>query len=180
MEQCCPSCGKQYEGKGGPGGRLPLIFPCLCRFCKACALQEEEAAQQQQPAAAPAAKEKGKKKKNQNPTPCLNCKTPCTIPVRDLLLDEALLKEIVGACGGKAAPVCDVCEEEQATRHCGDCKNIRFFCDDCFAHAHRSATKQGHVSTPIQDYLASSASASGGGSAASKSMCKIHTDEALK
>ena len=47
MEQCCPSCGERYEGKGGPGGRLPVIFPCLCRFCKACALKEETAARQQ-------------------------------------------------------------------------------------------------------------------------------------
>eukprot|EP00729_Bicosta_minor_P010282 gene10282-biopygen324 len=181
MEQCCPSCSKPYEGIGGPGGRLPVIFPCLCRFCKVCALKAEEEAQQQ-PAAAKKGKGKGKGKGDkQKPTPCLNCKTPCAIPVSNLLLDEALLKEVAGAIGGKVAPLCDVCDEEEATKHCSDCKNIRFFCDDCFAHAHRSAKNKGHTPTPIQDYLATSASAlSGGGSAAPKMMCKIHTDEALK
>eukprot|EP00729_Bicosta_minor_P032599 gene32599-biopygen28400 len=182
MEQCCPSCGERYEGKGGPGGRLPVIFPCMCKFCKVCALKAEVEAQQQQPAAAASGK-KGKKKKKegeQKPTPCLNCKTPCAIPVNNLFLDEALLNGLVGTAGGRAAPVCDVCEEEQAAEHCGDCKNVQFFCDHCFTSAHRSATKQGHLSTPIQDYLASSASASGGGSAAPKMMCSIHTDEVLK
>eukprot|EP00729_Bicosta_minor_P019170 gene19170-biopygen29354 len=179
MEQCCPSCGKQYEGKGGPGGRLPVIFPCLCRFCKVCALKEEAAAQQQ-PVRTKKGKGKGKGDK-QKPTPCLNCKTPCAIPVSNLLLDEALLNEIAGAVGGKVAPVCDVCDEEEATKHCGDCKKNQFFCDHCFAHVHRSAKNQGHTPTPIQDHLAStaSASASGGGSAAPK-MCSIHTDEVLK
>eukprot|EP00729_Bicosta_minor_P008247 gene8247-biopygen25007 len=183
MEQCCPSCGKQYEGEGGPGGRLPVIFPCLCKFCKACALQEEEAAQQQQqPAAAKKGKGKKKKKKKgdeQKPTPCLNCKMPCAIPVSNLTLDEALLNVIAGA-GSKTAPVCDVCDEEKATKHCGDCKKNQFFCDDCFTPAHRSAKNKGHTPTPIQKYLASRASASGGGSGAPKMMCSIHTDEALK
>eukprot|EP00729_Bicosta_minor_P033087 gene33087-biopygen9840 len=184
MEQCCPSCGKRYEGKGGPGGRLPVIFPCMCRFCKVCALKEEAAAQQQQQQ--PAAKKgKGKKKKKkkegeQKPTPCLNCKTPCVIPVSNLLLDEALLNEIAGAVGSKAAPVCDVCDEEEATKHCGDCKKFQFFCDHCFTSAHRSGKNKGHTPTPIQDHLASSATASGGASDAPTMMCKIHTDEALK
>eukprot|EP00729_Bicosta_minor_P032796 gene32796-biopygen13656 len=181
MEQCCPSCGERYEGKGGPGGRLPVIFPCLCRFCKVCALKEEVAAQQQQPAAAALGKGKKKKKKKkkegeQKPTPCLNCKTPCAIPVSNLLLDDALLNELARA-GSKAAPVCDVCDEEDATKHCGDCKKFQFFCDDCYTTAHRSAKNKGHTPTPIQDYLASSASAPGGASVASKMMCSIHTDE---
>eukprot|EP00729_Bicosta_minor_P032610 gene32610-biopygen31441 len=183
MEQCCPSCGKRYEGKGGAGGRLPVIFPCMCRFCKVCALKEEAAAQQQQQQ--PAAKKgKGKKKKKkkageQKPTPCLNCKTPCAIPVNDLQLDDALLNELAGA-GSKAVPVCDVCDEEDATKHCGDCKKNQFFCDHCFAHVHRSAKSQGHTPTPVQDYLAASPSASGGAPAACKMMCKIHTDKPLE
>eukprot|EP00729_Bicosta_minor_P032810 gene32810-biopygen31607 len=178
MEQCCPSCGERYEGKGAPGGRLPVIFPCLCRFCKVCALEAEVAAQQQQPAAAGKGKKK-KKEDEQKPTPCLNCKTPCAIPVKDLQLDDALLNELAGA-GSKAAPVCDVCDEEDATKHCGDCKKNQFFCDDCFTSAHRSAKNKGHIPTPIHEYLASSASAPGGASAASKMMCSIHTDEVLK
>eukprot|EP00729_Bicosta_minor_P032689 gene32689-biopygen25521 len=185
MEQCCPSCGERYEGKGGPGGRLPVIFPCLCKFCKVCALKEETAAQQQQPqrpAAAKKGKGNGKKKMKegeQKPTPCLSCKTPCAIPVNDLQLDDALLNALAGA-GSKAAPVCDVCDEEEATKHCGDCKKNQFFCDHCFTSAHRSAKQKGHTPTPIQDHLASSATASGGGSVAPKMMCSIHTDEALK
>eukprot|EP00729_Bicosta_minor_P016936 gene16936-biopygen29287 len=181
MEHCCPSCGKQYEGKGGPGGRLPVIFPCMCRFCKVCALKVEAEAQQQQPATAGKGKKKKKKKEGeQKPTPCLNCKTPCAIPVSNLLLDEALLNEIAGAVGGKAAPVCDVCDEGEATKHCGDCKKNQFFCDHCFAHVHRSAKNQGHTPTPVQDYLAASPSASGGTPAACKMMCKIHTDKPLE
>eukprot|EP00729_Bicosta_minor_P033039 gene33039-biopygen18629 len=183
MEQCCPSCGEQYEGKVGPGGRLTVIFPCLCRFCKACALQEEEAAQQQQPAAAKKGERKKKKKKKegeQQPTPCLNCKTPCAIPVTDLQLDDALVNKLASA-GSKVTPVCDVCDQQHATKHCGDCKKIQFFCDHCFTSAHSFAKNQGHTPTPIQDYLASSASAlSGGRSAAPKMMCGIHADEALK
>eukprot|EP00729_Bicosta_minor_P002777 gene2777-biopygen25830 len=185
MEQCCPSCGGRYEGKGGPGGRLPVIFPCLCKFCKVCALQKEEEAQQQPPPPPPAKKGKGKGKKKKKgdepkPTPCLNCKTPCSIPVRNLLLDEALLNTLASA-GSKDTPICDVCDQQQTTKHCGDCKKNQFFCDRCFTFAHSFAKNKGHTQIPIQDYLASSASAhSGGGSAASKSMCKIHTDEALK
>eukprot|EP00729_Bicosta_minor_P032665 gene32665-biopygen8676 len=183
MEQCCPSCSKRYEGKGGPGGRLPVIFPCLCKFCKACALKEEAAAQQQQPQpAAKKGKGKGKKKKKgdeQKPTPCLNCKTPCAIPVNDLQLDDVLLNKLARA-GSKVAPICDVCDQQQATKHCGDCKKNQFFCDHCFTFAHSFANNQGHTPTPIQDYLASSASASGGRSAAPNMMCSIHADEALK
>eukprot|EP00729_Bicosta_minor_P008738 gene8738-biopygen15012 len=177
MEQCCPSCGERYEGKCAPGGRLPVIFPCLCRFCKVCALKTEVEAQQQQPAAAGKGKKK-KKEDEQKPTPCLNCKTPCAISVSNLLLDDALLNELAGA-GSKVAPVCDVCDEEDATKHCDDCKKNQSFCDHCFTSAHRSAKNKGHTPTPIQDYLASSASASVGVSAAPKIMCKIHTDKAL-
>eukprot|EP00729_Bicosta_minor_P032958 gene32958-biopygen1915 len=181
MEQCCPSCGERYEGKGGPGGRLPVIFPCLCKFCKVCALKAEAAVQQQQPPPpAKKGKGKGKKKKKgdeQKPTPCLNCKTPCAIPVSNLLLNEALLNELASA-GSKVAPICDVCDQQQATKHCGDCKKIQFFCDHCFTSAHSFAKKQGHTPTPIQDHLATSASAlSGGAPAASTMMCKIHTDK---
>eukprot|EP00729_Bicosta_minor_P032589 gene32589-biopygen23372 len=171
------------KGKAGAGGRLPVIFPCLCKFCKVCALKAEAAAQQQQPQpAAKKGKGKGKKKKKgdeQKPTPCLNCKTPCNIPVNDLLLDEALLNKLAGG-GSTAAPLCDVCDEQQATKHCGDCKKIQLFCDDCFAHAHRSAKNQEHTPTPIHDHLASSATASGGAPAASKMMCSIHTDKPLE
>ena len=49
----CPSCEKKYAGvvgdeNDGGGSRLPVILPCLCVFCKACALAEEAKAQQQE------------------------------------------------------------------------------------------------------------------------------------
>lgn len=47
----CPSCSKKYAGFGGEDALKPVILPCLCRFCKGCALAEEAKAQQQQPAA---------------------------------------------------------------------------------------------------------------------------------
>ena len=48
MERDCVNCGERYEGKGGPSGRLPVVFPCLCKVCKVCALKHEAEAQQQQ------------------------------------------------------------------------------------------------------------------------------------
>eukprot|EP00729_Bicosta_minor_P004234 gene4234-biopygen17831 len=183
--QCCPSCSERYEGKSGPGGRLPVIFPCLCRICKVCGLKEEAAAQQQQPEAAAAKKGKGRKKKKgyePKPTPCLHCKTPCNIPVSELLLDEALLSEIAGATNEKDVPLCDACGEEQATKNCGYCRvDHQLFCDDCFTAMHSTAKKKDHTPTPVQDYLSSSAPiASRGAPAAPTMMCKIHTDKPLE
>lgn len=82
--------------------------------------------------------------------------------LRHLQLDDALLNDLAGA-GSKAAPVCNVCDEGEATKHCGDCKKNQLFCDDCFTPADRSAKNQGHTPTPIHQYLASSASALSGG-----------------
>lgn len=58
----CPSCSKKYAGFGGDDARKPVVFTCLCVFCKGCALQEEANAQQQQPAAVSSGGKKGKKK----------------------------------------------------------------------------------------------------------------------
>lgn len=123
----CPSCSKKYAGFGGDDARKPVVFTCLCVFCKGCALQEEANAQQQQPAAVSSGGKKGKKKEKKGrkekaeytPTPCMSCSKPCTLPVSQLKLDVAAMKG-VGSKGGKQqreAPLCDACEDEQATRH---------------------------------------------------------------
>eukprot|EP00729_Bicosta_minor_P014622 gene14622-biopygen24147 len=204
----CPSCEKKYAGAVGgenDGGRLPVILPCLCVFCKACALAEEAKAQQREEKEA---EEKGGgrkkkkrkveiKKKEYMPTPCMKCQKPSTVPVADLKLDVVLMRQIASNSGGggggsakrKMAPQCDVCEEEDATKYCNDCSKNRLFCDSCFAHAHRSAKKKSHATIPIEEHLASGPAAhaacggGGGGGAANEppaTMCSIHPDEALK
>eukprot|EP00729_Bicosta_minor_P016416 gene16416-biopygen24187 len=232
----CPSCEKKYAGVvggDGAGSRLPVILPCLCVFCKACALAEEVKAQQQEE------KEKRKrngksnvtgsstsfhayrdahglygnaaihkplmilpieiKKKEYTPTPCMKCQKPSTIPVSDLKLHAALMRQIdsnSGSGGGgggsakrKKAPQCDVCEEEDATKYCNGCSKIKLFCDGCFTLVHKSAKKKSHHAIPIEEHLASgpaahAAGGGGGGCGAAKeppaTMCHIHTDEALK
>ena len=63
----CPSCEKKYAGVvggDGDGSRLPVILPCLCVFCKACALAEEAKAQQREEKEAEE-KGGGRQKKNE-------------------------------------------------------------------------------------------------------------------
>eukprot|EP00729_Bicosta_minor_P030939 gene30939-biopygen14705 len=211
----CPSCEKKYagavEGDGDDGGRLPVILPCLCVFCKACALAEEAKAQQQEEKeeeekGGGRQKKKRKveiKKKEYMPTPCMKCQKPSTVPVADLKLDVVLMRQIASNSGGggggsakrKKAPQCDVCEEEDATKYCGDCSKHKLFCDGCFAAVHKSAKKKSHAAIPIEEHLASGPAAhgagggaaaagggggGGGGGAEQPTMCHIHTDEALK
>eukprot|EP00729_Bicosta_minor_P003884 gene3884-biopygen17819 len=206
----CPSCEKKYAGAvggDGDGGRLPVILPCLCVFCKACALAEEAKAQQQEENEEKGGGRKKKKrkveikKKEYTPTPCMKCQKPSTVPVAELKLDAALMQQIASSGGGggggggsakrKKAPQCDVCEEEDATKYCNGCSKNKLFCDSCFAHAHRSAKKKSHHAIPIEEHLASGPAAhaaggscGGGGSGAAKeppaTMCSIHPDEALK
>eukprot|EP00729_Bicosta_minor_P014621 gene14621-biopygen24146 len=201
----CPSCEKKYAGAVGgenDGGRLPVILPCLCVFCKACALAEEAKAQQREEKEA---EEKGGgrqkkkrkveiKKKEYTPTPCMKCQKPSTVPVAELKLDVVLMRQIASNSGGggggsakrKNAPQCDVCEEEDATKYCGDCSKIRLFCDACFASMHKSAKKRSHTAIPIEAHLAAGGgSGSGGGATAAAAaeqqptMCHMHTDKAL-
>ena len=174
MEQrTCGYCSERFEGTGGPGGRLPVVFPCLCRVCKVCALKQEAEAQQQ-----PAAGGDGKEKKKG--TPCLICKALCDTPVSDLFLDVGLLKELDGA-HSTVVPTCDACDDAQATKHCGDCKKSKHFCDDCYTITHRSAKNQGHTAVPIQEHQASTtAGSASAGAAAAQLMCTVHTDEVLK
>eukprot|EP00729_Bicosta_minor_P032684 gene32684-biopygen22475 len=191
----CPSCEKKYAGVGGAvdDKRLPVILPCLCVFCKECALAEEAKAQQQVESGGQE-HEVQQKRKEYTPTPCMKCQKPSTVPVADLKLDAVLMRQIASSDGGgdgsaklKKAPQCDVCEEEDATTFCGDCSKNKLFCDGCFAAAHKPAKKRGHSAIPIEEHLASGPAAhagGGGGGGAAKeppaTMCSIHPDEALK
>eukprot|EP00729_Bicosta_minor_P014311 gene14311-biopygen31132 len=195
----CPSCEKKYAGVGGgvDDKRLPVILPCLCVFCKECALAEEAKAQQQVESEGQE-HEVQQKRKEYTPTPCMKCQKPSAVPVADLKLDAVLMRQIASSDGGddgssklKKAPQCDVCEEEDATKFCGDCTKIKLFCNGCFAAAHKPAKKRGHSAIPIEDHIAATpaahttggraaAAAAAGGGAEQPTMCHIHTDEALK
>eukprot|EP00729_Bicosta_minor_P002160 gene2160-biopygen10887 len=185
----CPSCSKKYAGFGGDDARKPVVFTCLCVFCKGCALQEEAKAQQQQPAAASSGGKKGEKKKKKGgkekaeytPTPCMSCSKPCTLPVSQLKLNVAAMKG-VGSGGGEnqqlGVPLCAMCACEQATTFCSDCATaMRFSCDGCHAMMHKFATKKDHASMPIQEHLAAAPDRATGG--APLPMCRIHADKAL-
>eukprot|EP00729_Bicosta_minor_P010042 gene10042-biopygen17958 len=188
----CPSCCKKYAGVSGEDARKPVVLTCLCSFCKGCALQEEAKAQQQQPPAEAAGgkKGKGKKKKKKGeeekeeyiPTPCMSCSKHCAVPVNELKLDMAAMKEVDGGGGRqhKAVPKCGICEDEQATKFCGDCAtNNRFTCDGCHAILHKFAKKKGHTSVPIQTHLASASLSAGSGAAALSEMCSVHIGHPL-
>ena len=82
-------CSKKYAGFGGEDALKPVIMPCLYRFCKGWALAEE--------AKAPAAR---------------LCKTPVT----HLLLDAVLMKRVDGGHAAVSVPLCDMCEEDEATK----------------------------------------------------------------
>eukprot|EP00729_Bicosta_minor_P032632 gene32632-biopygen13541 len=196
----CPSCSKKYAGFGGEDAKKPVVYTCLCVFCKACALQEEVKAQQQQPPAAASGggekKGKGKKKEKKGeeekagyiPTPCMSCGKHCKVPVNELKLDVATMKEVDSSEGKqpKVVPLCDICEDEAATQFCGACKvSHQTLCNSCHAAVHKSAKKQGHASIPIQEHLtAAPARAAGGGSSVSglgpPLMCRIHADHPLQ
>eukprot|EP00729_Bicosta_minor_P008452 gene8452-biopygen18886 len=185
----CPSCSKKYAGFGGEVARKPVVLTCLCVFCKGCALQEEAKAQQQQPPAEAAGgkKGKGKKKKKKGekeeyiPTPCMSCSKHCAVPVNELKLDVAAMKEVDsgGANEKTVLPLCSICSEEQATKSCGDCAtNNRFTCDGCCAFLHKAPKKKHHAVVPIQEHFDSNPAHGPGGRAAAAAvvskMCSVH------
>ena len=90
---------------------MPVVFPCLFKFCKVCALNQEAEAQQQQKGGKQKKKGKGKKVKANQPTPCLVCGALCDTPVAELPLDVALLN-VLEAATALVIPPCDVCDEE--------------------------------------------------------------------
>ena len=141
----CPSCSKKYAGFGGEDVLHPVIMPCLCRFCKGCALVEEAKAQQHQLAVGGGKKGKGKGKAEaeHTPTPCMICARLCKTPVAHLLLDTVLMKRVDCGHAAVSVPLCDMCEEKKATKYCSDCTGNRFSCDSCFVLTHKFAKKQG-------------------------------------
>eukprot|EP00729_Bicosta_minor_P032620 gene32620-biopygen9570 len=186
----CPSCCKKYAGVNGEDARKPVVLTCLCVFCKGCALQEEAKAQQQPPASGGGGKKgKGKKKKKKGekaeyiPTPCMSCSKHCAVPVNELKLDMAAMKEVDsgGANEKKVLPLCSICSEEQATKSCGDCAtNIRFTCDGCCAFLHKAPKKKHHAVVPIQEHFDSTPARGPGGRAAVMSeMCSVHIGHPL-
>ena len=158
----CPSCEKKYAsvvgGEAGDG-RLPVILPCLCVFCKECALAEEAKAQQQQGKE----KEKGDRriikkrklevKKEYTPTPCMKCQKPSTVPVNEFKLDAALMRQIDSSGSSrsakrKKAPTCDMCEEDDATKYCNDC--ARTSCSATAALLLRTSLSKRRAIIPLQ------------------------------
>eukprot|EP00729_Bicosta_minor_P032804 gene32804-biopygen23575 len=181
----CPSCCKKYAGVSGDDARKPVVLTCLCVFCKGCALQEEaKVQQQQQPASGGGKKGKGKKKKGGKvkeeyiPTPCMSCSKHCKVPVNELKLDVAAMKEVDGG-GGKQqydVPLCAMCASAQATTFCCNCATaMQLACDSCHTIMHKAAKKKGHTSIPIEEYRASTLPSAGGGAAAVMTkMCSVH------
>eukprot|EP00729_Bicosta_minor_P032588 gene32588-biopygen27392 len=190
----CPSCCKKYAGVNGEDARKPVVLTCLCVFCKGCALQEEAKAQQQQPAANGGGGKKGKGKKTKKkgekaeyiPTPCMSCSKHCAVPVNELKLDVAAMKELDGGGGGKSqhkVPMCGICEDEQATKFCGDCATaMQFVCAGCYTSSHKSARKKGHAPISIEQHLAAEPTHVADGTAAAAVMsqiCSVHIGHPL-
>eukprot|EP00729_Bicosta_minor_P018595 gene18595-biopygen29334 len=175
MQPSCQTCGKQYEPVGGDPARLPLVLDCMCVFCRGCAGQHE--------AEHNSSTDSGGGGEGVGGIPCLWCKKLRTTPLADLLPS---LPNIDAAVAGAArssnptpipAPLCDICEEEDATKYCGDCLKNKFFCDGCFASSHKSAKKKSHASTPIHEHLQrSSGLLPGAGKPAGPPMCRTHPD----
>jgi hypothetical protein len=97
--------------------------------------------------------------------------------VEELLVDfgASTTATIGGGVANKerAARQCDVCEDDIATRHCGDCKKISFFCDDCFEVSHKKAKNVSHQSTTVEERLKM------GGSKTVQvplALCKVHRE----
>ena len=148
----CGACGEKYEGSDGSEDKKAVLFPCLCKLCKGCARKWEAKAL-----------ENGKEKKDTRlggatpQTPCLNCDKVCNVPVADLLLDVALMVQLSpDPTATVEVPLCAMCEEELATKHCHACQMfMRNACDGCHAIMHKSAKKQGHAFVSIQEHQAS-------------------------
>lgn len=126
----CQGCGKRW-GKSRAGDN-PLVFECLCVHCRECA----KAAEAKQFLLV-------KQTKKTNLFPHL-------ATVED---DNA---QPSGA--GTAAVLCDNCEEEAATKYCGECAKKQ--CDACFIFLHKSSKKKQHVAIAVQEYLRRTSSSS--------------------
>eukprot|EP00729_Bicosta_minor_P006328 gene6328-biopygen25914 len=152
MHPSCQTCSKPFEPVGGDPARLPLVLDCMCVFCRGCAGQHE--------AEHNSRTDSGGRGEGVGGIPCLWCKKLRTTPLADLLpslphIDAAVAKAANASKSTPAPPpTCDICEEDEATKHCGDCLKNKFFCDGCFASSHNAS--------------------------AAPPKCRIHPDEALK
>lgn len=179
MQPSCQTCGNQFQPVGGDPDRLPLVFDCMCVFCRECAVQHEA-----EHAGSSSTNSSGEDEGGSQRIPCLRCKKVRTTPLAELLpsLPHVDAASAEGARSSNpppsALPTYDVCEEEDATKHCGDCK-VKIYCDGCHAIVHKSAKKKGHASIPIQAHLQQSYAVSSSNLLA-QPMCQIHAGEVLK
>jgi hypothetical protein len=156
---------------------LPQILGCLHRACSSCIRAELTNAQS-------AATKSKKRKKNAEaaavagPFLCPHewCTFKCDTAVEELLVDfGASTTTIGGGFGAKkrAARQCDVCEDDIATRYCGDCKKISFFCNDCFEPSHKKAKNVSHQSTTVEERLKAVGSET---AQVPLALCKVHQE----
>ena len=144
--------------------------------------------------AAPAAAENARSRKQ--PTPCAICKKETFVPVSQMLLNVGLMRKTatkVSAAAAAPPPMCDVCEVDEAKQYCNDCSKFKLLCHGCFASAHKSATKKGHVSFPVEQRRGEGGVAGCWGrwqggpetttaaaaAAVSRKLCSIHPDHEL-
>eukprot|EP00729_Bicosta_minor_P001906 gene1905-biopygen20735 len=176
----CQTCGKQFEPVDGDPARLPLVFDCMCVFCRGCAVQHEAEHISSMDSCGGGEGVEG--------IPCLRCKKLRTTRLADLLPS---LPHIAAAAASATrlaplapipAPACDNCEDAAATQFCKDCHSVQqILCDGCHSFAHKSAKKRDHRPIPIQDHLRrritnSQAGGSSPSTAAKPPTCQKHPD----
>ena len=130
------SCGKRW---GKSPASEPVVLDCLCVFCRGCVSAFHQ-----------------KQKKEGCAARCTRCGHTRTTPTASLFTSlphvATLTRRDVGA-GTVATPLCDNCEEEQASSYCNDCRKRQ--CAGChlFLHTRASSKKKGHISIPIKQHL---------------------------
>eukprot|EP00729_Bicosta_minor_P033104 gene33104-biopygen25706 len=151
----------------------------MCVFCRGCAAQHEAEH-------VSSIDSNGSGGGGGDGIPCLRCKKVRTTPLAELLpsLPHIDAAAAAAARSSKPTPIpppaCGICEDEQATKFCGDCKiSQQMMCDGCHTFTHKSAKKQGHTSVPIQEYLQQGSSALSGKPLA-KPMCTKHAGQPLQ
>ena len=125
------SCGKRW---GKSPASEPVVLDCLCVFCRGCVSAFDQ-----------------KQKKAR----CTRCGHTRTTPTASLFTSlphvATLTRRDVGA-GTVATPLCENCEEEQASSYCNDYRKRQ--CAGCHLFLHRaSSKKKGHISIPIKQHL---------------------------
>ena len=120
----CESCDKKYAAS--PPDALPVMLPCLHRFCHGCIVKFVGGDGQ-----------------------CISPGCGMLIPsVLGLPVDTVSLR----VCNSRAdAPLCGVCLEDAATSWCSECSKC--FCDDG-CHPKKGIYKT-HTLVPMAEHLAS-------------------------